>query len=109
MSEKIIDINHQIKDINSVNLENMVESCEIGPTTGRQRRQDAFQVRLDAAIFQRDLPSRAIPAMEMKIFIPIKSAIFPRRCRIINLARLTLALTKLISGLCQPAIRMILK
>lgn len=56
MSEKIIDINHQIKDINSVNLENMVESCEIGPTTGRQRRQDAFQVRLDAAIFQRDLP-----------------------------------------------------
>ena len=33
-----------------------MESCEIGPTTGRQRRQDAFQVRLDAAIFQRDLP-----------------------------------------------------
>jgi hypothetical protein len=32
------------------------ESCEIGPTGPRERRQEAYQVRLKAALFQKDLP-----------------------------------------------------
>jgi hypothetical protein len=34
----------------------ILESCEIGPVSARQRRQEAFRVRQKAALFQRDLP-----------------------------------------------------
>lgn len=37
-------------------LFNPGESCEIGPTNARKRRQEAFQVRLEAALFQKKLP-----------------------------------------------------
>lgn len=32
------------------------ESCEIGPTSARKRRQEAFRVRQEAALFQKHLP-----------------------------------------------------
>lgn len=32
------------------------ESCEIGPANARKRRQEAFQVRQEAALFQKNLP-----------------------------------------------------
>jgi hypothetical protein len=35
---------------------NPLESCEIGPTSARKRRQEAFQIRKDAALFQKNLP-----------------------------------------------------
>lgn len=35
---------------------NLGESCEIGPTSARKRRQEAFRVRLEAALFQKNLP-----------------------------------------------------
>jgi len=66
-----------------------LESCELGPTSDRKRRQEAFQIREEAAIFQKDIPLRAIRATAMKISIQIRSAIFPRRCRTTNSARLT--------------------
>lgn len=37
------------------NTFNQVESCEIGPTSTRQRREDAFQIRRNAALFQKNL------------------------------------------------------
>jgi len=36
--------------------ENIVESCELGPLTERQRREEAFLIRKDAALFQKNLP-----------------------------------------------------
>ena len=37
------------------------ESCEIGPITARERRQKAFRVRLEAALFQKNLPLTGHP------------------------------------------------
>jgi hypothetical protein len=35
---------------------NLGESCEIEPLTARQRREEAFRIRRDAALFQKNLP-----------------------------------------------------
>ncbi|MCG8529033.1 MAG: hypothetical protein MI749_00040 [Desulfovibrionales bacterium] len=48
------------KDVANSNL-NFGYSCEIGPLTARQRREEAFQIRQDAAQFQKNLP---IPGQE---------------------------------------------
>ncbi len=57
MSKEFLNINKEIGKGKAFDLNiNMVESCDIGPATGQQRRQDAFQVRLDAALFQKNLP-----------------------------------------------------
>ncbi|TEB12448.1 PAP2 superfamily protein [Pelotomaculum sp. FP] len=42
-------------DTADLNL-NLGDSCDIGPENTRQRRQSAYQVRLNAAGFERDLP-----------------------------------------------------
>ncbi|KAF1086682.1 PAP2 superfamily protein [Sporotomaculum syntrophicum] len=44
------------KNIGQGEIFNQVESCEIGPTSARQRREEALQVRQNAALFQKNLP-----------------------------------------------------
>ncbi|AGL02169.1 vanadium-dependent haloperoxidase [Desulfoscipio gibsoniae] len=51
---------------------NVVECCEIGPTSARQRNQEAFEVRQDAAVFQRDLPLPGHPCNGDEDLFPSK-------------------------------------
>lgn len=43
------------REVTNTNV-NFGESCEIGPLTARQRRDEAFEIRQDAALFQKNLP-----------------------------------------------------
>ncbi len=51
-----IDIEKGIQEDNSDAHTKLVEPCEIGPLTERQRREVAFGIREEAALFQKNLP-----------------------------------------------------
>ncbi|ACV63614.1 phosphoesterase PA-phosphatase related [Desulfofarcimen acetoxidans DSM 771] len=56
---------------NELNL-NLGESCDIGPAGARKRRQEAFQVRQDATLFQRNLPLPGHPCNGDEFLYPNK-------------------------------------
>ncbi len=58
--------------------QNQLESCSIGPVSARRRRQEAFQIRLDAALFQRDLPLPGHPCNGDEYLYPNKIASFSK-------------------------------
>lgn len=53
---------------------NLLESCEIGPTSDRMRRQEAFQIRKQAALFQENLPLLGHPCNGDEDLFPNKIA-----------------------------------
>ncbi|MCT4620317.1 MAG: vanadium-dependent haloperoxidase [Marinisporobacter sp.] len=48
------------KEVANINLDSG-NSCEIGPLTARQRREKAFQIRQNAALFQKNMPVPSHP------------------------------------------------
>jgi len=58
--------------------QNQLASCAIGPVNARQRRQEAFQIRLDAALFQRNLPLPGHPCNGDEFLYPNKIASFSK-------------------------------
>ena len=56
---------------NELNL-NLGESCDIGPASARKRRQEAFQVRQEATLFQRNLPLPGHPCNGDEFLYPNK-------------------------------------
>ncbi len=73
---------HETKDINLVGAANtnlnLEESCEIGPTSARKRRQEAFLIRQNAALFQKNLPLPGHPCNGDEFLYPNKIASFSK-------------------------------
>ena len=61
----------------SMNI-NLEQCCEIGPISNRKRNQDAFQIREEAALFQRDLPLPGHPCNGDEDLFPNKIANFSK-------------------------------
>ena len=57
---------------------NPEQSCEIGPTGDRQRNQDAFAIREEAALFQKELPLPGHPCNGDENLFPNKIASFTK-------------------------------
>ncbi|TEB15108.1 PAP2 superfamily protein [Pelotomaculum sp. FP] len=73
MSEGFSNINEGSSREKAVDLNiTMLASCEIGPASARQRQQEAFQVRQEAALFQKDLPLPGHPCNGDEIVFPNK-------------------------------------
>ena len=57
---------------------NLPESCEIGPLSARSRREEAFQIRQEAALFQKKLPLPGHPCNGDEELYPNKIANFSK-------------------------------
>lgn len=51
---------------------NLMKSCEIGPASTQQRRQEAFDIRQKAALFQQNLPLPSHPCNSDENIFPSK-------------------------------------
>lgn len=60
------------KKVNEREISNSGKCCEIGPLTPLQRREEAFQIRQNAAKFQKDLPLTSHPCNGDEDLLPNK-------------------------------------
>lgn len=69
-SEELCQV-EKIKSERKLNF-NPTESCEIGPESARQRRQEAYQIRQQAALFEKNIPLPGHPCNGDEFLYPDK-------------------------------------